>query len=123
MAEIIDPEKLFTFYETPIFSLRLADFVGDNALPMLYAIQHDLLAAPDRYPMVKGLKGVRKGRIAEPKSDKGKSGSYRYLYLYLELRGQIYLLWLFSKSQQADLNDEQRKLVAGFAEAIKKAKS
>jgi hypothetical protein len=72
---------------------------------------------------VKGTGGARKGRVADPASDQGKSGSFRYLYLYLEHRGRIYLLFLFAKSAQADLSDEQKKEVAKLVAAIKEADS
>jgi hypothetical protein len=116
-----DSAKLYTFYETPVFTAKLAQVAGEDALPILYAIQADLLADPQRWPVVKGTGGARKGRAADPESDKGKSGSFRYLYLYLEHRGQIYLLYLFSKSGQADLNTDQKKTIAAMIEAIKKA--
>ena len=77
-------QSYYTFYEMPVFTEDLHDCVGDNALEMLFAIQHDLLADPERWPVVKGTGGARKGRIAEPGSGKGKSGSYRYLYFYYE---------------------------------------
>jgi hypothetical protein len=71
--------------------------------------------------VVKGTGGARKGRVADPGSDKGKSGSFRYLYLYLEHCGQIYLLYMFAKSGQADLNADQKKAIAAMIEAIKRA--
>ena len=43
------------------------------------------------------------------------------MYLYLEHCGQIYLLYLFAKSGQADLNAGQKKTIAAMIEAIKKA--
>lgn len=113
-------DKLYTFYEAPVFTARLARFANDDALPILYSIQDDLLADPLRWPIVKGTGGARKGRIADPASDQGKSGSYRYLYLYLEHRGQIYLLFLFAKSAQSDLNAQQKKAITKQVEAIKK---
>jgi hypothetical protein len=113
--------NLWTFYETPVFTEDLEDFLGDRALDMLYAIQADLIADPERWPVVKGTGGARKGRIADPASSKGKSGSYRYLYLYLELRGQIYLLFLFAKSEQENLDADQTKLIANLIKAIKEA--
>jgi hypothetical protein len=94
---------------------------GENTLPILYAIQADLIADPLRWPVVKGTGGARKGRIADPGSSKGKSGSFRYLYLYLEHQGQIYLLYLFAKSGQADLSADQKKVIAAMIEAIKKS--
>jgi hypothetical protein len=115
-----DSARLYTFYETPVFTSKLAQVAGEDAMPILYAIQADLLADPQRWPVVKGTGGARKGRVADPESDKGKSGSFRYLYLYLEHRGQIYLLYLFAKSGQADLNADQKKAIAAMIEAIKK---
>jgi hypothetical protein len=79
-----DSARLYTFYETPVFTSKLAQMAGENALPILYVIQADLIADPLRWPMVKGTGGARKGRVADPGSDKGKSGSLRYIYLYLE---------------------------------------
>jgi hypothetical protein len=117
-----DSARLYTFYETPVFTAKLAQVAGENALPILYAIQADLIADPQRWPVVKGTGGARKGRIADPESGKGKSGGFRYLYLYLEHRGQIYLLYLFTKSGQADLNADQKKAIAAMNEAIKKTK-
>lgn len=86
-----------------------------------YAIQDELLADPERGDLVKGLGGVRKARIAAPKRPEGKSGGYRYLYLYLELRGRIYLLYLFDKREQTDLNGEERKVLASIVDRLKQA--
>lgn len=115
-----DGDNLYTFYEAPVFTARLARFADDDALPILFSIQNELLADPLRWPVVQGTGGARKGRIADPASDQGKSGSYRYLYLYLEHRGQIFLLFLFAKSAQANLSAEQKKAIAKQVEAIKK---
>jgi hypothetical protein len=71
-----DGARLYTFYETPVFTAKLAQVTGENALPTLYAIQADLIVDPLRWPVVKGTGGARKGRIADPGSGKGKSGSF-----------------------------------------------
>lgn len=113
-------KTLYTFYETSVFTEDLNDFLGEDALELLFAIQSDLVADPERWPIIKGLGSARKGRIADPASDKGKSGSYRYIYLYLKHRGQIFLLFLFAKSDQANLNVAQTKLLAKIVEQIKK---
>jgi hypothetical protein len=72
-----DSARLYTFYETPVFTAKLAQVTGENTLPILYAIQADLIADPLRWPVVKGTGGARKGSIADPGSGKGKSGSFR----------------------------------------------
>lgn len=120
--KIEDSDRLYTFSETRRFTEDLAAFLGVRALDLLYAIQNDLLADPLRWPVVKGTGGARKGRAADPASDKGKSGSYRYLYLYLEHRGRIYLLFLFAKNEQSNLSPAQTKRIARWVEEIKKEK-
>ncbi|MCI0662980.1 MAG: type II toxin-antitoxin system RelE/ParE family toxin, partial [Acidobacteria bacterium] len=71
--------------------------------------------------LVKGLGGARKARVADPNKKGGKSGGFRYLYLYLELRGRIHLLYLYSKREQSDLSDDQRKQISALVEILKKA--
>ena len=110
--------KLYTFVELPTFMRQLE---ARASLETLYAIQADLLADPERWPVIKGTGGARKGRVADPSSSRGKSGSFRYLYLYIEHRGRIFLLLLFSKNEQANLSPEQIKQVAAMVEKIKEA--
>ncbi len=117
-----DSDKLYTFHETRRFISDLAAFLGERSLELVYAIQNDLLADPLRWPLVKGTGGARKGRVADPAGNRGKSGSYRYLYPYPEHRGQIYLLFLFAKNEQSNLSAEQTKLIARWVEEIKKEK-
>ena len=73
------------FVESKIFSRQLRDLPAE----VLTDIQSDLVDNPERGDIVKGTHGVRKARVAEPGSSRGKSGSYRYLYLYLEHAGQF----------------------------------
>lgn len=114
-------KKLLSFLETSTFVEALAELGGKQQLELLYAIQNELMADPERGDLVKGLGGVRKARIAAPNRPEGKSGGYRYLYLYLEMRGRIYLLYLFDKREQADLDDEERKVLVSIVERLKQA--
>lgn len=114
----LEEQKLYTFIELPVF-MRQLDAL--TSFETLYAIQADLLADPERWPVIKGAGGARKGRVADPKDSRGKSGSFRYIYLYLEHRGRIFLLLLFSKNEQANLSPEQVKQVAAAVEKIKEA--
>jgi RelE toxin of RelEB toxin-antitoxin system len=111
-------QKLYTFIELPVFMKQLDALAS---LETLYAIQADLLADPERWPVIKGTGGARKGRVADPRDSRGKSGSFRYIYLYLEHRGRIFLLLLFSKNEQANLSPAQIKQVAAAVERIKEA--
>jgi hypothetical protein len=78
------------------------------------------LSLLERGAIVKGTHGVRKSRVADPASARGKSGGYRYLYLYLEHAGRIHLLYLFSKGEQADLSPQQKEIIGRLSQEIKK---
>lgn len=111
-------KPLYKFVETPTFREQLDELAS---LETLYAIQADLLADPERWPVVRKMNGARKGRIADPATPRGKSGSFRYLYLYLEHKGRIHLLYLFDKKEQANLTAAQTKVIASLAETLKKS--
>jgi hypothetical protein len=113
-----EEQNLYAFVETAVFSKQLDE---KASLETLYAIQSDLMADPERWPVVKGTNGARKGRIADPTTTKGKSGGFRYIYLYLEHRGRIHLLFLFGKKDQADLSAEQTEVIAKLVETLKKS--
>jgi mRNA-degrading endonuclease RelE of RelBE toxin-antitoxin system len=107
---------LFEFVESKIFSKQVRE-LGSEILPRL---QSDLVQNPERGAVVKGTHGVRKARVADPGSTRGKSGSYRYLYLYLEHAGRIHLLYLFSKGEQADLSPQQKQIIGALSQEIRK---
>src|SRR2546423_1461396 len=107
----------FTFVETPIFSKRLRDLASPE---ILEALQAELVENPERWPIVRGLHGARKGRIADPKSGRGKSGSFRYVYLYLSHAERIHLIFLFAKSEQSNLSSAQMKALGEIIAAIKR---
>ena len=115
MSELGDP-IWFEFIESNIFSKQ----VRELGVEVLARIQSDLLQNPLRGALVKGTHGVRKARVADPASSRGKSGSYRYLYLYLEHAGRIHLLYLFSKGEQADLSQQQKRVIRALSQEIRK---
>lgn len=106
----------FEFVESKIFSKQ----VRDLPVKVLANIQSDLVQYPERGAIVKGTHGVRKARVADPASSRGKSGSYRYLYLYLEHAGRIHLLYLFSKGEQTDLSPQQKQIIGALSQEIRK---
>ena len=106
----------FEFIESNIFSTQI-DQLG---IEILLRIQSDLVQNPERGAIVKGTHGVRKARVANPTSQRGKSGSYRYLYLYLEHAGRVHLLYLFSKGEQADLSPAQKRIIAALSQEIRR---
>ncbi len=106
----------FEFVESKIFSRQVPELGGE----LLARIQADLVEKPERGVIVRGTHGVRKARVADPTSARGKSGGHRYLYLYLERAGRIHLLYLFNKGEQSDLSPEQKRIVAALSMEIRK---
>jgi len=111
-----DDKVWFEFVESKIFHKQ----VRAKSIEVLGVIQSDLLKKPERGVVVKGTHGVRKARVADPDSPRGKSGSYRYLYLYLEHAGRIHLLYLFSKGEQTNLSPEQKRIIGALSQEIRK---
>jgi len=105
----------FEFVESKIFSKQ----VRELSPAVLSNIQFELGQNPERGDIVKGTHGVRKARVGDPESLRGKSGGYRYLYLYLEHAGRIHLLYLFSKGEQADLSPEQTRIIGTLSQQIR----
>ena len=106
----------FEFIESKIFSRQVRELPAQ----ILSNIQSDLIQNPERGDIVRGTDGVRKARVGDPKSPRGKSGSYRYLYLYVEHAGRIHLLYLFSKGEQSDLSPEQKRIIGALSREIRK---
>jgi hypothetical protein len=106
----------FQFVESRFFTRQVQELSSE----LLQNIQSDLVQNPERGDIVKGTHGVRKARVADPDSPRGKSGSYRYLYLYLEHADRIHLLYLFSKGEQADLSPDQKRIMAALSQEIRK---
>lgn len=115
MAE--DDDRIwFEFVESEIFSKQIREL----GVEVLARIQSDLIQNPERGAIVKGTHGVRKARVADPASSRGKSGSYRYLYLYLVHAGRIHLMYMFSKGEQADLSPQQKQIIGALSQKIRK---
>jgi len=106
----------FEFVESKVFSKQVCELGAE----VLARIQSDLVQNPARGAIVKGTHGVRKARVTDNTLSRGKSGGYRYLYLYLEHAGRIHLLYLFSKSQQADLSPQQTQIIGALSQEIRK---
>jgi len=106
----------YSFIETAVFIKHIA---RKASLDIRDEIQEELFENPLRGAVVQGAGGVRKARIGDAQSNRGKRGSFRYLYLYLEHRGRIYLLYLYGKNEQDDLTAEQKKELKEIADLIK----
>lgn len=109
------------FIEFRVFTERLHRLAKDHAESVLLAIQEDLLSNPQRGTVVPGLAGVRKARVENPARGKGKRGGFRYMYYFLERDDEIYLMFLFDKDEQEDLNENQKVALRRAIAALKGA--
>lgn len=91
-----------------MFTERLHRLAKEQAENVLLAIQEDLLRNPERGTVVPGLAGIRKARVQNPARSKGKRGGFRYMYYFLERDEEVYLMFLFDKGEQEDLNARQK---------------
>jgi len=106
---------VLTFVETPTFTRLITDLVGDDDYAFF---QQELARHPDRGAPMAGCGGVRKIRMALP--GRGKSGGARVVYLYLQHRSTLYLIYVFTKGDAANLSAEGKKAVRDIAQQIKK---
>jgi hypothetical protein len=73
-------------------------------------------AAPEAHPMIKGLRGARKARIARP--GMGKRGGGRVVY-FLAVRGQMLAFLLaYPKNEKDDLTQDDRKALLRAIEML-----
>ena len=106
MAETGD-RVWFEFVESEIFSKQVRGLAE-----VLNRIQSDLVENPERGAIVKGTHGVRKARVADPVSSRGKSGSYRYLYLYLHAQEGFTCFISLVKASSPNCRHSKRKSLA-----------
>jgi hypothetical protein len=83
---------MLQFIETPIFTKLLAEYLSDDEYAELQAT---LNRHPDIGAIVPGSGGVRKMRWGF--QGHGKRGGLRVIYYLMTLRGEIWMLTLYSK--------------------------
>jgi hypothetical protein len=84
------------------------------------AMESAIAADPEAHPIVPGTGGVRKARWG--REGKGKSGGVRIIYFYWLRDGEIYMLSIYAKNEQADMTAADKKAARRFVEALKDAK-
>jgi hypothetical protein len=95
--------------------LRAMRRMGFTAVE-LERIEADIAASWQVHPVIQGLKGVRKARIARPGS--GKSGGARVIYYMSVGHGLLAMLTAYAKSSQADLTADDRKTILRAVSAL-----
>ena len=95
------------FIETSKFTKLLSDYLSDDEYRML---QWHLQEKPDSGDIVRGSGGVRKVRWAPEGKD--KSGGVRVIYYWKKSDYEIWMLTIYSKSEQATIPGHILKKIA-----------
>ncbi len=99
------------FIEASVFTRLLPNYLTDEEYR---GLQSYLLETPDAGEIIKGSGGVRKVRWASTGS--GKRGGLRVIYYWKNASHEIWMLTLYSKSEQSTIPGHMLKQIA---EAIK----
>ena len=78
----------------------------------LSELEEYLLKNPSAGKVIKGTGGLRKLRWAL--SNTGKRGGIRVLYVDIVIHEELFMVTLFSKSEQDDLTEPQKKAIKNF---------
>jgi mRNA-degrading endonuclease RelE of RelBE toxin-antitoxin system len=82
-------------------------------------LENDIAAHPERWPVVGGTGGVRKARVKV--GARGKSGGARAIYFLHSLDAVVYMLTIYTKDEQEDLSEADKKAIKALVSEIKKA--
>ena len=106
---------MMTFTEHPVFTRRITELLTDEEYR---EFQTDLSANPEAGDVIPGLSGLRKVRLALP--GRGKRGAARVLYLLFVRAETVFLLYVFTKGEFADLPPDKRRVMKRLVDEIKK---
>lgn len=98
------------FFETPLFTRLVADYLTDDGYREL---QRALMDNPEMGDRMPGTGGFRKLRWQDPRRGKGKRGGIRVIYYYLSADQQIWFFTLFDKDEATDLSADEKKALKG----------
>ena len=104
-----------TFIEVPIFSKKWHELgLTDEDLREL---QNILLKNPKAGRVIQGTGGLRKIRVSM--GGKGKRSDARILYVDIELKEKIYFVNVYSKNEQENLTEEEKKAFKTVIQVLK----
>ena len=94
------------FVETPIFTKIITGLLDDEDYRRL---QIALMLRREQGPIIRGAGGLRKVRWA--KAGAGKRGGLRVIYYWAPKESAFFMLYAYSKSDQADMTPAQAHLL------------
>ena len=103
------------FIETPIFTKLVTDLISDDEYRK---IQLALVLRPEAGKIITGSGGLRKIRWKSGGS--GKRGGLRLIYFWDVQDDIIYMLLIYKKAKQKDLNPNQLKILRNLVKELLK---
>ena len=94
--------RAMVFKETSIFTKQINTFMDDDTYR---GLQSMLIRDPSAGKVIQGSGGIRKLRWAG--NTKGKRGGSRLIYYWAVNQHQIYMLYIYQKSETTDLTKVQ----------------
>ncbi len=88
--------------EAPLFTKLISGIMSDDDYRLL---QDAIMEQPEIGNIITGSGGLRKVRWGI--DGKGKRGGARIIYYWVTEDDQIYMLYIYKKSEQADLKPDQ----------------
>jgi hypothetical protein len=107
-------DRLITVAETAVF-VRQAEEVWTEAERDEFVLY--IAANPEAGSVIADTGGVRKVRWGRAGS--GKRGGVRVIYFYHDQDRPLYLLMVYAKGRQEDLDSDEKRAVRELAAAIK----
>lgn len=99
--------NLYSFRETKAFTRDVLSLLSEENY---YAFQNYLLENYSLGDVIPGGSGLRKIRWRA--KGKGKSGGVCIIYYFASAKGYIYLMAIYGKNRQTDLDKDQLKRLA-----------
>lgn len=99
------------FIETPFFTRQIVALMADK---QYHLFQQELSQNPHAGDLIPGGGGIRKIRVALPGI--GKRGGARIIYYWQTALDRIFLLTIYTKAKQTNLDQEQ---AAAFKALVK----
>lgn len=97
---------MLAFRETSLFTRRVVERLTDADY---LELQTALIFQPELGDVIPNSGGIRKLRWSETRRGKGKRGGVRVIYYWYAAGSLIYFLHIYSKNEQADLSDDEKK--------------
>jgi hypothetical protein len=105
---------MITFIETSLFTSLVSEYLTEEEYREM---QNYLLVRPDAGALIRGGGGIRKLHWA--RTGMGKSGGVRTLYYWAKSQEEIYLLTMYSKNEQENIDPATLKRIAKELEGLK----